>query len=220
MKTPLRIALLAGLALAAGCVDNKPFVELRGICAVPGADACTFADTCDAFTLSPLVFDNQGLIDQLSAYVEVRNQLLDNGDDKIRVNTHDAFIEEISISYTGPVAIPSATYRTTALVPSNGSSVVKLYVLPVGPAAAVNAAALPAGFSDVIAKPTFKGKLGDGSSFETGNFEIPIRLCSGCLNTGAAPSCPAGQNLFTCPPGAVGAGGVGQNNASSVCVTP
>ncbi|MFO0583134.1 MAG: hypothetical protein U0229_12755 [Anaeromyxobacter sp.] len=222
MKTPLRIALLAGLVLAAGCVKNKPFVELVGVCAPPGADACTFSDTCDNFSIGAWVFDNAAAGDRMWMIVEVKNQLLDNTNPGTgRVNSHDAFMEEVTIEYEGPVAVPSATYRMQNVVLAGGSSVVSLYVLPEGPAAAINATALPAGLTEIIAKPTIRGKLGDGSSFETGNFEIPIKLCTGCLAAAALPTCAAGEVLVTCPPGAVSAAGLlSQNLATAACVTP
>ncbi len=139
MKT-LRIALLAGLALAAGCVKNKPFVELVGVCSMPPADACTFKSTCDAFSIGHWIFDNSAAGEQMWLIVEVKNQLLDNTNPGTgRVNSHDAFMEEVTIEYEGPVAVPSATYRMQNVVLAGGSSVVSLYVLPEGPAAAINA---------------------------------------------------------------------------------
>lgn len=191
---------IAAAAAAAGCTVTAPSVAFTAVCAMPDAATCAFAATCGAQYIGPTILDvSVTSPPQLFLGVEAHNQAADNSDpDTGRVNTHDAYVQELDISYAGgALAIPSVTVRMQQGVPANGTAVLGIVPIPAG--AGLTSASLGAGTStQVIAKVTGKGIFGDGSSFETPVFEVPITICNGCL--GAFPPCadPA-QTLFVCP---------------------
>lgn len=195
-RLPIAVALAAA---AAGCTVTAPTVAFSAICSMPSdAAACAFADTCAAQILFPAEID-LSITSVLFLGVEAHNQAPDNSDpDSGRVNTHDAYVQEIDISYAGgALAIPSVTARMQQRIPANGTAVLGIQPIPAG--AGLTGASLGFGTStQVIAKVKGKGIFGDGSSFETPEFEVPISICNGCL--GAIPPCadPA-QTLFVCP---------------------
>ncbi len=192
----LPIAIAA--AAAAGCTVTAPTVSFSAICSMPDATTCAFGGTCDAQILLPAEID-LSITNELFLGIEAHNQALDNSDPNTgRVNTHDAYVQEIDISYAGgALAIPSVTARMQQRVPANGTAVLGIVPIPAG--AGLTAASLGAGTStQVIATVTGKGIFADGSSFETPEFEIPIIVCNGCL--GAIPPCAdPTQTLLVCP---------------------
>ena len=192
----LPIAIAA--AAAAGCTVTAPTVAFSAICSMPDAATCAFGGTCDAQILSPAAID-LSITNELFLGVEAHNQALDNSDKASgRINTHDAYVQEIDISYAGgALAIPSTSARMQQRIPANGTAV--LGILPIPAGAGLTGGSLGFGTTtQVIATMKGKGIFGDGSSFETPEFEIPITICNGCL--GAIPPCadPV-QTLFVCP---------------------
>jgi hypothetical protein len=79
------------------------------------------------------------------------------------------------------------------------------------------AALLPpgAGTLSLVVKVRGHGVLTSQDSFTTAWFQIPVEVCSGCLD---ALTCPAGTIMASCPP-APGAQNPGQT-ASVTCLTP
>lgn len=222
MKLTNRTLLLAPLLLAA-CVDNKATVELRHVCAPPETAAeCSFAESCDAVSLAPFQFDVSAGSPRMWMFVEVGNQLENNGNPGLgRVNTNDAFVQEAVITYEGGgLALSEASHRLQQMVPPEGTQVLSLYPLPDSAAFELSTFTIT-GLVDIVAKLKLKGVYGDGSAFESAAYEIPIRVCNGCLNSGGLTGCPkVGDLLFTCPPGVVLGGLVSQTPASFECVTP
>lgn len=222
MKLTNRTLLLAPLLLAA-CVDNKGTVQLRHVCAPPeAASTCGFAETCDAVSLAPFFFDVSAGSPRMWMFVEVGNQLESNASPEIgRVNTHDAYVQEAVVSYEGGgLALASASHRLQQMVPSESTQVLSIYPLPDSAAFELSTFTIT-GIVDIVAKVKLKGVYGDETGFETAEYEIPLRICNGCLNPGGPIGCPtAGDLLFACPPGSAPGGLISQSPASFECVSP
>jgi hypothetical protein len=211
MKT-LKPALLGtALLLAGGCVDDKPVVELFGICAMPGADDCTFGGECDAFYIGDIVTD-LAAANRLWLVIEVHNQLLPNDDPDIgRVNTHDAFVQEVRVEFDG-LPLDETSHRLQNVVPAAGSTVISVFPLTEETVAQLVGVV---GSVNIVAKVRLRGVFGDASEFETEPFEIPVRVCTGCL--GVPGGCAtAGDFVVSCPPVNQGS----QLPVTYACVSP
>lgn len=199
--TPTRFALLAALALAAtGCEDNLASIQIQAVCAPP--DTCAFSGGCDQQYISwPTLDLDLSSTDALTLYLQVENQLQDNGDPDLgRVNTNDAHVDETVVEYEG-VLLPKVIMGSNFLVQAGGTSVVK--VTPIVGGAAVEDALTPFAGGEIVANLRMRGYYDDGTRFETGEFPITVRICAGCLGTGCggAPTCPPnseGQAPLTC----------------------
>jgi len=191
-----RRILLLVLPLVAACTVQAPSVSFSTICAPPVASDCSFSSTCDAQYIGTILLD-ASRANRLFLAVEATNQAPKNDDSTSgRVNTTNAFLQEIRVSYGGPVALATNSYRISQLVPSNGTAVVAFPVMDLA------AGTLPAGVVEAvaIAKVTGKGVFGDGTSFETPELEIPVVLCDDCIGN----ACPgAATPLAACPPTAL-----------------
>jgi hypothetical protein len=226
MQTRLAL-LLPLLALAACTADNNASVKVSAICAPPDDPTnCVFQSTCDAQTLDRNVLDvaltpAQGG-NRLWMFVQVDNQLPANGNaGDFRSNTNDAYAQEIEVEYPG-TGLPTATAPIlgSAVVPADGAAVISVTPIPESIGNILQTAGVvPAGASiEGFAKMRLKGVLGDTTKFETGAFQIPIRVCRGCLlPTIVFPTltCAAGDVPLSCPPNSFA-----QTPASSKCVTP
>ncbi len=221
MKTATRI-LLASLLLASACVDDKPVVQMRHVCAPPDdATSCSFDAECDGVYLGEYVFDVASA-SRLTLFVEVGNQMLDNANPELgRVNTHDAYVQQVDITYRGALALDPTAHLLQRLIPANGSSVVTLFPITEASAAQLGGLGLPAGASaEVVAEVRLSGKLADESTeFETAAYEIPIRVCNGCIPVFGCVD-PL-QFLVTCPPDLVTLAPLqGQLPLGLACVDP
>jgi hypothetical protein len=213
MKTLKRLLLLAPLALAGACVDTNAPVQLFSVCAPPAADNCTFSATCDAQYIGVNTVDLAAAPQRFWIFVEVHNQLVQNDDGGIgRVNTNDAYLQEVHVTYRGLPLDPTA-HLLQSVVPANGTSVVSLFPMTEATIAQLGTLGL-AGTVDLVAVVTVKGILGDGSKWESAPWELPIRVCTGCIGTFGCPT--VGDILVNCPPTPNGA----QLPASYACVTP
>lgn len=200
MKTRLTsLAPLVALAVAfSGCAeDNDASITMRAIC-MP-TDDCTFSSTCDAQYIGYPTVD-VAVTQSLWLFLEVANQLPNNADAALfRSNTNDAQITEAVIEYER-VALPRVAVGSAFLVPANGSAVISVQVIPESlGAGAVLAGAAPV---EAIANVRLRGRYVHGDDFETGEFPVAIRICSGCLGLqcGGA-TCPPqseGQLPLTC----------------------
>lgn len=187
-----RRALLLALPLALGCTVQAPSVALSKVCGAPDAADCTYSATCDTQYIGTIALD-ASQTGQLFLAIEAINQAPKNGDTSGgRVNTADAWMQEIRITYSGPLALPAASHRIIQQVPANGTAVVAFPVVDITVAALGGALE-----ATIIAKVKAKGVFGDGSDFETAEYEIPVKVCNGCI--GAPPACAAGETLLTCP---------------------
>lgn len=202
-----RRLLPVALALAAlSCGNRASTVQFAAICA-PTKD-CTFAAKCGLQSIG----ENRLDLDSLPAadrdfflVVEVHNQAQSNADAGAgRINTLDAFLREIEITYEGG-GLAGTTTKLQQSVPANGTAVLGIQVVD-GPGVTTLEANVGAGAEAiVVARVKGKGVFGDGSSFETSDFKIPFRVCHGCVtNTsdvkcGPAGACPhLGQEPSVC----------------------
>jgi len=188
---------LAALAATSGCSTKAPVVSFNVVCAVPtDAASCSYSNTCDAQYIGEVALDVGAGGDHILLPTEVHNQAADVSDNDTaigRVNNHDAYLQQIDVEYSGGVS-PTTT-RLQQWIPVNGSAVVSIIPIPRG---TTGLPAPAAGTSvTIMAKVKGKGIFGDGTSFETPDFELPIRICSGC--TGALPVCTAPAVPIACP---------------------
>jgi len=206
-----RRALFLALPLAAACTVKTPTVALTAVCAPPAeADKCLYEATCGAQYIGVMGVD-ASRTHQLILALEAANQAPKNNDSSAgRVSTADAYIQEVRVTYTGGLALAASSFRLIQRVPANGTSVIAFPVIDVGPGM------LPAGVAEavVVARVTAQGVFGDGSTFETPEYEIPFTICDDCLGNacpgGVAPTaaCPDGMatprvgqapNSYKCP---------------------
>jgi hypothetical protein len=208
MKTRLA-PLAAAVALTfTGCADDMGSVQLYEICAFP-TDTCTFESTCSLHPLGDFVLD-LNLQRQLELVIQVNNQRVPTTDLGTPVDTAAAYAEGWTVTYEAPapLVVPGTSGRLAATVPPSGSTIVLLEPIT----AAVGAALVPQVVTsvDLVAKVRLNGQYADQTRFETAEYEIPVRVCKGCL--GAGVSCPVGKVLESmCPPGAIGQLPVGLN---------
>jgi hypothetical protein len=181
---------LAGIALGA-CSAATESVELgfTAIC-FPTKD-CTFAATCDQQLMGSPAID-VSVARSLWVAVQMDNRLPNNADATVgRVNTNDAHVTSFEITYTD-FPLSSVVQLTQQRIPAAGTTTVQLYVVP--PQALPIAA--PAASTQSVAHVRAKGYYDNGSSFETGEFPVAFRYCSGCVGS---ISCPAGTApVVTC----------------------
>lgn len=179
----LRRLLLLVLAAVAGCSVKTPSVALSTICAPDDAVACTFSSTCSAQFLG-LVSVDVAVTQTLLLFIEVHNQADNNADPAVgRINTHDAYLQQVDISYSGgALAIPGTVERMQSTVPAEGTAVVGIFPIPAS--AGLTAGSLGPGTSTtVLATIKVKGIFGDGTTFEAPDYEVPVEVCNGCHPT-------------------------------------
>jgi hypothetical protein len=201
MNTRALLLALPVLALAACTRDNRGSIELQAICSPP--TSCTFSSACDAQYIGPVIVDATAAAPELPLVVQVENQLADNaGKEAGRVNTNDAHIDEISVSYSA--ALPSDTFPANGFVGAGTSSVVAIYVIrPRAGTDAALAAFVAAGSPrTLVANVRLRGYYDDGSRFETGEYSVAINVCSGCVGVPVKKDGTACTSNVFCPPGA------------------
>jgi hypothetical protein len=182
------------LVAAAGCsVDNSASVRLAAVCFPPtpsDTGLCAYAATCDAVWLSNLAVDTTYVPTGGTLYwpIQVDNQRPSNATPDGATNTATAFITGYKIAYTSStVSIPEVTLEdTTRTVPSAGTTVVAIPVIPVSVATVLGATA--GLIAEVRAEIRATGHYGDGTTFETGPFSVQVEVRNG----------PGGWSPATC----------------------
>lgn len=217
-----RALAVLGLALAtAGCVDHMPNLFVTGVCGTPN-DAVTCnapAGSCDTYRNGSLFIFTSYTVgagpvtNEMIQVAQVENRAVPNANDDIgRVNGRDAIIESASLKFSSPgvaisaLEVPSLFTR----VPAAGSATIFLPIMPAATVAEI-AAAIPADATvDVGVEVRLKGHYADGSTFETGPFEVPVSV----INTEFIPAgcTDPTQVRFFCF-------GIGQTG-SSKCAAP
>jgi hypothetical protein len=189
------LAAPALLSLACGQADFAT-VELFQLCYPPAPDTTTGgcklpSNKCDVIQGGVSVLD-VGTAPSLLLLVQVNNQQPNNADlVNGRVNTNDALIEEYGIRFEGASLAPVVVPAPPVQVPAASSQVA---FIPVVPPSAVNQLGniVPVnGTATVFAFVKAAGRFQDERTFETGEFEIPVEVCNGCVGVfGCPPSKP------------------------------
>jgi len=201
MKT--RTALASALALAlAGCTDNHASVEIFAICAPPDdAAQCGTTGECGALLASPRLQVNtqeSGLVNELQAFIELRNQMPNNEDlDLGRVNTNDFVGEEYLLAFRGASGLSGQVYPANFTVPAEGTSTPVVTLIPPATMAQLRTALPDNSTALVIVELRVRGRLVDGSPLETGVFEIAVDVTDANFLRDACPT--AGDLRFYCP---------------------
>jgi hypothetical protein len=199
MKTRVLLVLTLALAACAGPNESSA-VSFDSVCAL--TSSCTFAAKCDAQYIGVFQFDASAAT-EFWMPVQMSNRLPSiTNTDTGQVSNQNAHVTRFDITYTNfPLA--SASWSTNQLVPSNGTAVIGVEVVP--PQAALLPA--PAAAVQVLAKVVAHGFFDSGAAFETGEFPVAFTYCDGCL---AVPVCGAGT-----PP--VGCGSYGTSPSNVTC---
>jgi hypothetical protein len=222
MKTAQRLLLALPLLLSA-CVEQKVPIFFFGICAPPeDAVKCAFSETCDQLLIAPrpsVVTQVQigaapAFTNQLVLPLQLNNQLVDNTDlEAGRTNTHDAIVESYELTFSGTITAGKVTYPANGVVPAEGTTVLIVPVIPTIALAEIQAGMAAATTTEVpvVVDVVAKGRLGDGSTFETGTYQVSVDVFDAVF-TGYACQDPTEVVLGVCP-------NVGQT-ASVSCGTP
>jgi hypothetical protein len=220
MKTRNLAAAALALGLSA-CAAQSSAVSIYSLCSPPAPDAsgaCLYPATCDATLTGTPMLDAETAKLDFRLPVEFRNLLTDNSSAANgRVNTNDAFVQSLEITYSGGGSAPPWNPSvTTVAIPTAGSASALLSLIPVTSFAAL-APSSPAGTAHVVVNVRAHGVLASQDAFTTAWFQIPVDVCIGCLQQ--MLTCAVGSFPAYCPRAAVGETSVGQT-ASGACITP
>jgi hypothetical protein len=215
----MNIRTLAAAVLALGlsaCAAEFNGVGIYAICSPPEPDgttgACLYPATCDAtFAGTPVLDVTTAQLDFRLPF-QVNNALPDNSSTSDgRINTNDAFIQSLEITYSGATLAPWNVAEALT-VPAAGSSGALLRLIPVQYFPAL----VPTGASrlSIVVNVRAKGILASQDSFTTAWFQVPVEVCAGCLS---GAFCPAGSVMASCPSAALGQTSPGQS-ASVTCI--
>lgn len=221
----LRALAVLGLAIAlTGCtVETTPSLFVVGICGSPDdpakctapAGECTTYLNGQLFTYASVLTAGGAYDNFLTAVAEVNNQAPDNSDASTgRVNTRDAIIESAKISYSSPGLAISSVEPQDLFTPVRAAGKSTIF-LPIMSTATVQQiiGLLPAGTAsvDVIAHLKLAGHYVDGTTFETGTFDIPARVLNEQFDATIGCADPAQVRFYCYYPGMTG---------KSVCAAP
>jgi hypothetical protein len=192
-----------GLALAAGCADNNTSVQWYALCYPPADVACPFAETCDTEFVGRVAINPTATSSALVLFAEMHNQRPNNADPTIgRLNTNDAYVRELVVTYSAPIALPGHTTAIQATIPAAGSKIV--------PVVLTTAFTTLGDGTTAVAHVVARGKYADESTFETAAFDVPVLKCATCI---PAQTCPSGSTAAGyCP-----STGANQVPAALVC---
>jgi hypothetical protein len=170
-------------------------MQIQSIC-MPN-DTCEFKDTCDMQYIGfPTLDTSASATDALWLLLQVENQTPDNENvDAGRLNTRDAHIDESTVEYEGP-AIPKQVQAVNYLVPAESHAVVSVMAIPPGFEGVLDPYGATTTGRQMLAKIRLRGYWDDGTRFETAEFPVGVKICSGCVGTCPLP--------LTCPPNSDG----------------
>jgi hypothetical protein len=192
------LLLLPLVALVSCAQPGVGTVLVRGVCGP--TTSCKFTGKCDAYVVVNPTIDSS-VTNYLELFLEVANQLPDNGDQNNgRLNTNAATIEGANIEFGGALA-GKVSVPVSGAIPSEGTSVVGVQVIPGAVGAALPG--VPPAYPDlatVTARVRLHGHFADGSWFETSDFNVQIEVTTGAPQTATcATACPqAGQYPAGC----------------------
>jgi hypothetical protein len=219
----MKIRTLSAAALALGlsaCAAQSSAVSIYALCVPPAPDAttggCLYTATCSATLAGTPELDGRTAKDTFRLPVQINNLLTDNSSKPDgRVNTNDAFIQSLEITYSGGNYVAPWNPLVAITVPTAGSAGTLLPLIRVQDFPALMPST-PAGTAHIVVNVRAHGVLASQDAFTTAWFAIPVDVCDNCLSVGitcTAPAVPA-----YCPSSATN-GPPGQT-AFAACVTP
>lgn len=215
-----RALAILGLALAtSGCVDAKPNLFVTGICGTPDdAVACkapqgkcdtaynghlevwgavTIEDPTDPTTT--ITYANS-----LSQVAQVENRSPSNANEDIgRVNGMDAIIETARIKYASAgLTIADGEVRSLFTpVPAPGTATIFLPIMSAATVAEITAQTAGGDIVEVLASVRLGGHYADGSTFETGPFDVPVYVFDATFDATNTCTDPTQIRYFCYSPG-------------------
>lgn len=201
---PALACLVAGLA---GCSrTSRDSVVLSALCFPPTPDTnglCAFSSgTCSQVLANGHLFVDLAVSPggTLEYPIQIDNLRVDNSDTSTgRTNSNTAFVEQFDMRYVSTgLSIPAASVNAAHTVPTSGSTVAVVTLIPSSVAAAL-APALPAGGAEALIEVKARGHYADGSDFDTAEFPVPVTITLGDPAVAAIFSCPTGTTSHSCP---------------------
>ena len=197
----LATSVLIGLGFfSTGCTDNNSTVFIQQVQAP--SDECSYDNDPDATHIAKGYLDvNARLI--YDAVFLVGNQLIKRGDDaQFKVETSRVVFNEAEIEVfdynggsLGAFSVPVSGFADPASggTPGYGNAIVSL----IDPA---TAAGLVGTNQTVVSRVKVFGESLGGTDVETGYFDFPIEVCTGCLtDTRVTADCSAAPEDIACP---------------------
>ena len=198
MKIRTLAAAAAALGLSACSAEFSP-VGIFAICSPPTPDnttgSCLYPATCETIFAGTPVLDVTTAQLDFRMPVQINNALTDNSNKANgRINTNDAFIQSFEMTYTG-ASVQPWTIGASITVPTAGSSGAVLRLIPVEYFPAL----VPPGSAtmSMVVNVRAHGILASQDSFTSAWFQVPVRVCAGCLASSLACTPPA--VLVSCP---------------------
>ena len=191
------LTILAALAaLATGCVENDASIRMFGLCSPPTPSSnggCLYPATCTTLALGRLEADvaSTSIDGPLVWPIQVNNQRASNADRAGGTETAYASIQGYRIKY-GSTVVNAPDQDAPALpgehpINPGGSTVVLVPIITKAAGTLLSSQLGAAGqptIADLTAEIRAYGQYGDGSSFETGPFEVQATVCNGCILDG------------------------------------
>ncbi len=210
----MRIRTLAAIGAALGlsaCAAEFSPIAFFAICAPPAPDAtagaCVYPATCaNSFAGTPLLDATTAGTDFRLSF-QITNPLVNNADNANgRVNTNDAIVQSYEIQYPG-TSLATVTVPAAVTVPTAGTAGA---LVPLIPAQYFPMLAPPGSATTTLTlNLRAHGVLASQDPFTTAWFQVPVKICSGCLDFNV---CGTGSVLLaSCPSSVAGAISPGQS---------
>jgi hypothetical protein len=204
MKRTILIPALVCVASIVSCGrSDHGSVLLSALCAnpTPNQDGCEFsAGSCnrvnaDGFLNVDLAVTQGTLL----APIQIDNLRLDNSDVTTgRTNTNTAIIERFDMRYDVPGVKLSASFAQTATVPTGGSTVVVVALIPPSAGATI-AGAIGAGPANAVIHVKAHGRYADDTQFDTAEYAVPAIVINGGSTPFACTGTNSGKTPACCP---------------------
>jgi hypothetical protein len=183
--------------------SNRGSVELTELCAnpTPTTAGCVFPSaTCGQVNAGGFIGVDLALTGGTLLYpIQIDNQRQDNSDSASgRTNTNSALIERFDMRYEGVGVKLSASFSQTATVPTAGSTVVVVALIPSN-AGVELAGAIGSGPVNAIIHVKAHGRYGDDTEFDTAEFPVPVILTQVGTSPFACTGTNAGKTAACCP---------------------
>jgi hypothetical protein len=187
---------------APGCVDNNVslFIQQAQV-RDPGTDCSAAADPDSAYWMVGIM--DTALTGEYSAALLVGNQLKARGDsDTLRPESNRVQLYEADVELfdSGGGTVSAFTMPISGFVEVSGSTAPAYGLAFVTLIDAGTGAALAGQQTTLIARVKIYGETLGGLEVETGYWDYPIEICSGCLGC-ICPTSPDAEYTETCNPG-------------------